>query len=249
MSAVNTLQEFYGPSLERLTRAISLGDTDACNAALDALVERREGGVRQDLRALTDTLVQAMENFRQDFRLEDLAGREVPDARVRLNHVLSLTDAAAHKTMDLIEACGPLAGSTGRAAAALAITWRRHSRGELSAAEAQEFPAVLDKHLADTQSDCEKLRENLGEVMLTQGYQDITGQIIRGVITLVGDVEKALEQLVRLAGGKPGTPLSAAPAPTAEALSRGFGPAVPGITTNAADGQDDIDQLMAGLGI
>jgi chemotaxis protein CheZ len=248
MSASMTLQEFYGQSLERLTKAVSLGDVEGCNAALDALVEQREGRVCQDLRALTDSLVQAMERFRQDFRLAELAEREVPDARVRLNHVLSLTDAAAHKTMDLIEACGPLAASTSRAAAALAVTCGSHLRNELSVPEAEEFLIAVEKHMADSQRDCEKLRKNLAEVMLTQGYQDITGQIIRGVIVLVGDVEKALEQLVQLAGGAPDAKASTS-ALTAESLSRGFGPAVPGVTQNAVGGQEDIDALMAGLGI
>ena len=33
----------------------------------------------------------------------------MPDARVRLDHVLKLTEDAAHRTLDLVERSGPLA--------------------------------------------------------------------------------------------------------------------------------------------
>ena len=40
----------------------------------------------------------------------------MPDARLRLDHVLKLTDEAAHRTLDLVEQSGPLAERTARAA-------------------------------------------------------------------------------------------------------------------------------------
>ena len=41
------------------------------------------------------------------------------------------------------------------------------------------------------------MRGNLSEMLMAQGYQDITGQIIRGVIALVGELEAVLGQLGR----------------------------------------------------
>ena len=49
-----------------------------------------------------------------------------------------------------------------------------------------------------TGADMGKVRANLSEVLLAQGYQDLTGQIIRGVMKLVGELEIALADLVRL---------------------------------------------------
>ena len=44
----------------------------------------------------------------------------------------------------------------------------------------------------------DKVRGNLAEVLLAQGYQDLSGQIIRGVMKLVRELETALVDLVRL---------------------------------------------------
>ena len=44
----------------------------------------------------------------------------------------------------------------------------------------------------------DKVRSNLTEVLMAQGYQDLSGQIIRGVMKLVAELETALVDLVRL---------------------------------------------------
>jgi chemotaxis protein CheZ len=112
-----------------------------------------------------------------------------------------------------------------------------------------EFRAMLkrmDEHLAATQRDCEAVRANLAEVVLAQGYQDLTGQIIRGVITLVTELERALAELVRLSGGAVRESPAAAQEPSD---SRGHGPAVPGVSHNTVSDQEDVDALLSGLGM
>ena len=74
-----------------------------------------------------------------------------------------------------------------------------------------------------------KVRENLSEVLLAQGYQDLTGQIIRGVMKLVGELEIVL--------GRPGALATAttrrcrARGRSSDETRRGFGPPIPGIET------------------
>jgi hypothetical protein len=52
--------------------------------------------------------------------------------------------------------------------------------------------------------------------------------------------------LVRLSRTGPG----AAPAPVKDGMTRGFGPAVPGIDNGpSVSGQQDVDSLLAGLGM
>jgi len=129
-----------------------------------------------------------------------LALREVPDARHRLDHVLAMTEQAAHHTLDLIEQSVPLAG-------------------------------------------CAQLRENLEQMMLAQGVQDLSGQILKGVRTLIIEVESVLEELVRITGAQ------ALEEPGQGDDIRPSGPAIPGLTRNAVASQDDVDELIAGLGI
>ena len=87
-----TLQEEYGAFVAALTDALAAGDDAMFHAELDALVQRREIELFGELRKLTTDLQAALERFRIDSRLVDLAEKEVPNAKHRLDHVLKLTD-------------------------------------------------------------------------------------------------------------------------------------------------------------
>src|SRR4029078_13462402 len=50
--------------------------------------------------------------------------------------------------------------------------------------------------------DTEHLRRYLTQMLLAQGYQDLSGQIISSVITLVIELERVLGKLVALASGE-----------------------------------------------
>ena len=91
------------------------------------------------------------------------------------------------------------------------------------------------------------MRANLAEVLLAQGYQDLTGQIIRGVMKLVAEVETALVDLTRLAA-RESAPCVPRRRPERD---RGTGPAVPGVDTGGTivNEQQDVDALLSDLGM
>jgi chemotaxis protein CheZ len=104
--------------------------------------------------------------------------------------------------------------------------------------------AEVETFLGETLANMKALRSRLAEVLLAQGYQDLSGQILRSVMTLVDELEIALGDLVRLGN------LQAPPAqqPPASAGS-GFGPVVPGVSHGATvSGQQDVDAMLSGLG-
>ena len=198
------------------------------------------------LSSLTSNLRNALDRFRRDSRLNALAEKEIPDARQRLSHVLKMTDAAAHRTMDLVEKSGPPADRIAREAASLTEPWARFRGGKISVADYLDLIRRIDHFLGAACTDSETVRANLNEVMLAQDFQDLTGQIIRGVINLVGEVEVVLVDLSKLAGHEPGVETK-----SATDDSRGHGPAVPGVDHGGTvvQGQSDIDDLLSGLGI
>ena len=118
-NGISTWQEEFGASIAALAGALAAGDESRFLGELDALVQRRESSLFGELQKLTTDLQGALNRFRIDSRLVDLAEKEVPDARLRLDHVLKLTDEAAHRTMDLVEQCGPLAERTSQQAGEL----------------------------------------------------------------------------------------------------------------------------------
>ena len=141
------------------------------------------------MQRLSESLLAALTRFRSDSRIATLAVKDIPDARLRLDHVLKMTEEAAHRTLDLIEQSAPLADATARDAAALADTLdeRSHTRD----------PPLPRRSARQRRR---RSARNLTEVMLAQGFQDLTGQILHGVRTLIGEVESVLDELATITG-------------------------------------------------
>jgi chemotaxis protein CheZ len=217
-------------------------------AAVRAPLER-EPDLLAQLADLTVNLRTALDRFRLDSRITALAEKEIPDARQRLTHVLKLTEAAAHRTLDLVERSGPIVDQAARDAADLLEAWGAYPhRGHVGESLWPERAhAYLERALKDT----DQVRGHLSEMLMAQGYQDITGQIIRSVIALVGEIEAVLGQLVALSNGEDTRRLPALKLPDSDGkqMQAGLGPQVPGVTTagDAVAGQDDIDALLASM--
>jgi len=241
-----TLKVKYGARVEALAGALARGDDSAFVSVLDDLLHSRRPEVFGELRDLTQNLQVALERFRLDARLADYAEKDMPDARQRLAHVLDMTNQAAHRTLDLVEQSGPPAERTSQASHELLDSWRKFRDRKIELKDFHRMLKRMDAFLPAAHSDAELIRRNLAEVLLTQGYQDLTGQIIRGVMKLVQELESTLAELSRLSGG--GSPASAEE--VAERASRGHGPVVPGVTEgDVASGQQDVDALLSGLGM
>jgi len=227
-------REAYAVWVEALGDALARGDAHGFSVALAGFDAVHDSEIRQAVRRVAGDLREALEQFREDSHLVDLAGRQVPDARHRLAHVLRLTDDAAHRTLDLVEKACPLADAAAREAARL--RGRRRRATDTLDVEVQAF-------LERTASSMATVRNNLSEVLMAQGYQDLSGQIIRGVMKLVDELEAALGSLVRLSGATLGTERAADG-------TGAHGPAVPGIAApTTVQGQQDVDAPLSGLGM
>jgi len=242
-SGISALRKEFGETLATLARALAAGDEALFLAHLDHLVQRRERALFNDLRRLTSDLQAALERFRVDSRLVDLAEKKVPDARQRLDHVLKLTAEAAHRTLDLVEQSAPIAERTAAQACDIIGLWQRFRSRQIAVADFHEMLRRMDVFLEAARTDMDVVRGNLSEVLMAQGYQDLSGQIIRGVITLVGEIEVALVGLVRLSKSQ-----SSSVSTLQHEACRGLGPMVPGADRGpAVSGQQDVDSLLSGL--
>jgi chemotaxis protein CheZ len=253
MSNFAILKLEYSACVEALNEALRTEDEKAFFAAVDHIVHMREPVMFGELRKLTGDLQKALERFSIESKLADIAENEIPDARARLNHVISMTDEAAHNTLDLVEKSGPLAERTAKAAATLIDminAYRAQSTGvqgfEGVARSIDAYVPVVravEAFLPQVRNDSETIRKNLSDVLLAQGYQDLTGQIIRSVMQLVAELEQALTDLSRLSGDM-------VEHASMGGESQGHGPAVPGVTKGEiASGQTDVDALLSGLGM
>jgi len=254
MSNFQVMKLEYGACVDALSEALRAGDETAFFTAVDHIVRMREPATLTEIRRLTGDLQKALERFSIESRLADIAENEIPDAKTSLAHVIKMTDDAAHRTLDLVEQSGPLAERTGREAAALIDSLKayreRPSGGSGFEGAVRSIDAFLpvvravEAFLPAARTDSDTIRRNLADVLLAQGYQDLTGQIIRSVIKLVVELEETLANLTKLSGDiVEHTTLGESP-------DKGHGPVVPGVTRGeVASGQTDVDELLSGLGM
>lgn len=242
------LGERFGTLVEELAGAVRNDDEPGFLDAVGRLIAEHDRGLIREVGRLTGEMQAALERFQVDPRMLDLAENEVPNARIRLEHVLKMTDEAAHRTLDLVEASCRPAERTGAAAERLALLWSQRREDD---PECHELRQDTEEFLNDVRRDAEQVRSNLREVLLAQGYQDLTGQIIRSVITLIAEIEEVLAGLTRLSHHRSEDARASAGGPE-NASSAGFGPQVAGLKqkqNTAVGGQDDVDSLLSGLGL
>lgn len=212
-------------ALRRLLATYESGDFDAFDRGYSELARQQGDALFGRIARLTRELHQAMAEVPLDDRLKRLAGEEIPDARSRLTHVITLTEKAAHRTLDLVDE-----------ARAITTTIEEQTRQLAQAQDPGAVAATLDTQVA-------ALRRTLSDLDMAQEYQDLSGQMIKRVITLVVNVESALLDLLR-GTPRPTTPLAERDPPNGAGSSLS-GPALPG---EAAANQQDADELLAGLG-
>jgi len=227
-----------------LVRCLEAGDVGGADALVSQLTHLQEKALFQELGRLTRELHEAINGFLLDERLQQLARHEIPDATERLRYVISMTEQSANTTLNAVEASIPVVETLEQQAGRLSGEWQRFRNRELAVQEFRRLADQLGLFLGQVASDSSELHGRLSEVLMAQGFQDLTGQIIRKVIHLVQDVEDKLVQIIRLSGERlPNLERKVEP------VLRGPGPALPGLdTADVVQGQDEVDDLLSSLG-
>lgn len=252
MNTVNTVADDGSlAQARRLVEELERGNEAEASRLLDDLARKRETGLFQELGKLTRELHDALAGFQLDSHITALAEHEIPDAKERLNYVVTMTEQAAHNTLNAVEESLPIAEELQRRADALHTKWLRFRHKDMDAAEFRALVPEIDSFLDLTSGHAGKLNGNLTEVLMAQGFQDLTGQIIRRVINLVKDVEENLVGLIRISGQRLAQPevVAAPPRTGTDESTRGVGPQIPGLDTqDVLNNQDDVDDLLSSLG-
>lgn len=233
----------------QLVDSLENGQEDTASSILEQLSSSRDSNLFQELGKLTRRLHEALQDFQLDSRLADLASLDIPDARDRLNYVITMTEQAANRTMDSVESTIPISMDLEQQSADLLADWERLRRRELAA---QDFPKLykqIHEFLTTTKNSASTIHGNLSDVLMAQDYQDLTGQVIRRVIQLVTDVEESLVQLIRVSG-QAGILSEQEPKDSvAPSATEASGPVInPEGRDDVVQGQDDVDDLLSSLG-
>lgn len=241
----STLRDLQLETARGLVAALERNDDDAARKQLAMLTQSQESELFREIGKLTRELHEALNNFNIDSRLVDLTHHDIPDTRQRLNYVITTTEEAAHKTLGFIDDTLPLAQELRQTAEKIDERWQRFRKKEMNADEFRTLVREVEAYLATVRRHADTVHHNLSEMMLAQGFQDLTGQVIRQVITLVEEVEDNLVRLVKVAGNHQQTP----PQRKQTDPIKAEGPQInQADNPNVVKGQDDVDDLLSSLG-
>jgi chemotaxis protein CheZ len=233
-----------------LVSQLEAGNAPDAEKLIEELGRVREQTLFQELGKMTRQLHDALNGFAVDSRVHSLAESEIPDAKARLNHVIEMTEQSANRTLTAVEGTLPIAESLQNEANSLHEKWSRFRNKDMNVEEFRDMSKEIDGFLAVTKENADRIHGNLSEVMMAQDFQDLTGQIIRRVISLVQEVEENLVELIRLSGGVEAQAGSDQRGGEEGGIMRGIGPQVPGVDTGgeSVSGQDEVDDLLSSLG-
>ncbi|OOZ42240.1 chemotaxis protein CheZ [Solemya pervernicosa gill symbiont] len=231
-----------------LLKSLEEDNEPEANRLLDEMVQIRDVGLFQEIGKLTRDLHDSLNSFGSDSRIPELTEKDIPDAKERLNYVITKTEESAHRTLDMVEQVLPMCESLSKQASDLGGQWQKFRAREMEAQEFRDLSGEIDTFFTQVQQSTADIQSKLTEVLMAQDFQDITGQIIRRVISLVQEVEENLVEMVRISGKKM-VPGSTSSEKTTSESGKLEGPQVPGLeTADVVSGQDDVDDLLSSLG-
>ena len=211
-------------------------DGESADNLSDKPMYERLGGI---VRMLHDSL----RELGYDRSLSDVAS-QINDAKGRLEYVATLTEQAANKVLNAIDEGMPQQESLARSAKDIGSRWEALYAGTLGIEEFKQLAGDSRAFAASVADGAETEKARLLEIMMAQDFQDITGQLIKKIVTITHTAERELAQLLR--DNAPPELLAAAQIEPVEQEPAELmqGPSTPGV----AMAQDDVDNLLDSLG-
>jgi chemotaxis protein CheZ len=237
---------------QRLSRARELvkrleadQEDEACHI-LSELTQPQTNNLFREVGKLTYELYETFNEFRLDERISDLTTKQIPDAKQRLNYVIDMTEKSALGTIQVVEETVPVADTLRERTRYFKNSWDSFRRREMTADEFRQLNRDIDVFLDQMDVDLSKIHGKLSDIMMAQGAQHLSGQIIRQIIELVQKVESSLVGIIRITEQD----LTHKSRPNADAdPATAMGPAVPGINHGeVVCNQDEVDELLTSLG-
>jgi len=197
---------------------------------------------------LTRNLHNSLRELGYDRRLESLAA-EVPEAQDKLSYVATKTEQAADRTLNATEIAMPIQENLSSEATQLSEKWKNAFEEQKVQPDTEKFKLLL----IETLSYIDKVPERadatnaqLMEIMMAQDFQDLTGQVIKKITTMVQRLEQDLLQLL-LANVPPEK--RQMQTETNDSANLMNGPVInPEKNPDTVSNQDQVDDLLASLG-
>lgn len=180
------------------------GDSDELEALFDSVAaetlpkisdgdgpspqDKMFNSIGQMARQLHDTLRQ----LGYDKMIEDTVNA-LPDAKDRLSYIANLTEQAACRVLNATDIAQPIQDELQSGSKVLGERWDRLYANMLSVDEFKSLAGDTREFLKITvPAKVDGTNAQLMEIMMAQDFQDLTGQVIKKVITLAQGLETQL---------------------------------------------------------
>ena len=212
-------------AVRELLTGLGTGNTALVEQSMMKLGATRENDLFHKVGNMARSLHNSLTEFKNSLDRDSvtMTTTTIPDAADKLEKVISMTHAAAEKTLSITERQANLL-KEGR----LDLKALREKLPH--ATEERLIPSIasyLDRH----DSRLRELEKMNSEILMAQEFQDLTGQALRKVIKLVTELESNLVSLIQIFGGTSGQPAAEQPAQDETALQ-----------------QDAVDSVLSSFG-
>jgi len=167
------------------------------------------------------------------------ASSQIVDAQDRLEYVASLTEQAANKVLNTLDEGMPAQDVLSKKSKEMETRWNDLFAGKLSLDQFKQLAGDSRTFAQAVSEATEAEKARLLEIMMAQDFQDITGQLIKKVVTITKTVEHELAELLR-----DNAPPAVREKLAQKEVSLMQGPSAPAVALN----QDNVDDLLADLG-
>ena len=121
----------------------------------------------------------------------------LPDAKDRLAYVANLTEQAACRVLNATDIAKPLQDELQAGAESLGARWDRPYAYELSVEEFKVLAGETRDFLkAGVPQKTSATNDQLMEIMMAQDFQDLTGQVIKKIVSLSQELENGLMKVL-----------------------------------------------------
>ena len=226
-----------------LVKALENQNEQTSNEIITELARESEINLFNEIGRLTREVHEALSLSSISHRFSEMANNDIPDARERLYYVIDKTEESANRTLDIAEELLALAERNKNleddlrsdCVSTAEVIFDRNDVIELAYRLISYFEEKDEKSLG--------FRTAISELIVAQGFQDLTGQVIRQVIELVQEIEQRLVVVIRNA-----SPLPANDLPLVSDISA-EGPQVNAKSKDTVvNDQDEVDDLLLSLG-
>lgn len=200
-------------------------------------ITAESGDVFERLGTVVRSLHEALRELGAEQVLAEAAS-EFPSARERLLHIGRLTEKAANTVLSKVEERTPIQESLAEQASNLCQAWQAPATLDQVPEPLRAFTDKTIAFLKKSEVEATMMRAALSDMMMAQDFQDLTGQLIQKVVSVLEHTENDLLKLL----------IDAAPPGAISEVKKEEIMAGPGAPGGVALEQGAVDDLLADLG-